>query len=68
MIVETVEEFQLRRCIDIIDKKAAEDELKLWQLKRIAGIREKDFEKIKDKILTYLSEKEGRGLYGKGNS
>ncbi len=68
MIVETVEEFQLRRCIDIIDKKAAENELKLWQLKRIAGIREEDFEKIKDKILTYLSEKEGRGLYGKGNS
>lgn len=68
MIVETIEEFQLRRCIDIIDKKATEDEFKSWQLKRIAGIREKDFEKIKDKILTYLSEKEGRGLYGKGNS
>ncbi|MEG0308346.1 MAG: TnsD family transposase [Clostridium sp.] len=68
VIVETVEEFQIRRCKKLIDKKIEDDDIKLWQLKRIAGIRDSDFEKIKDKILIYMYEKEGRGVCEKGSS
>lgn len=45
-ITETVEEFQIRRCKNIIDNKLQKDEeIKLWELQRLAGIRTKDLKK-----------------------
>jgi hypothetical protein len=64
-ILESVEQFQLRRCKKLIDNKIQNDqEIKLWQIQRLAGIRQDDFEKIKEVILKYISEKSTRGIYG----
>lgn len=50
-IIETVEEFQIRRCKKIIDDKLKnQEEIKLWKLQRIAGIRTKDFKKIREML------------------
>ncbi|URZ04698.1 TnsD family Tn7-like transposition protein [Clostridium felsineum] len=55
-VTETVEEFQLRRCIQIIDNKIKEDEnIKLWQLQRKAGIRTKAFNKLKKTLINYIN-------------
>lgn len=63
-IIETVENFQLRRCRNIIDAKLKDEEdIKLWKVQRDAGIRTKDFKKIKTKVLTYLDMKITRGKY-----
>lgn len=68
-VIETTEEFQVRRCKNIIDEKTKNDEeIKLWELKRAAGIRDVAFEKIKNEILDYINEKERWGNYGKGSS
>lgn len=68
-ITETVEEFQIRRCKNIIDNKLQKDkEIKLWEIQRLAGIRTKDFNKIKGKIVDYINIKNNRGIYEKGSS
>lgn len=55
-ITETVEEFQLRRCRQIIDNKIKEDEtIKLWELQRQAGIRTKTFNKLKETLINYIN-------------
>lgn len=65
-ITETVEQYQIRRCKTIIDDKKTNDEfLRLWEIQRIAGIRTKDFEIIKDIILSYINEIGDKGLYEK---
>lgn len=54
-ITETVEEFQIRRCKKIIDRKLKKsEEIRLWKIQRDAAIRGEDFEKIKEKILDYI--------------
>lgn len=66
-IFESVEEFQLRRCKKHIDSKIQDNqEIKLWQIQRLAGIRRDDFEKIKEAILKYITEKSTRGIYEQG--
>lgn len=46
-IIETVEEFQIRRCKKIIINKIDKNEpIKRWEIQRIAGIRSEAFEKI----------------------
>lgn len=53
--LESVKEFQLRRCKKIIDKKLSQNEpVKLWEIQRIAGIRARDFKTIKDKVIDYI--------------
>ncbi len=65
-ITETVEQYQIRRCKKIVDdKKTNEQLLRLWEIQRIAGIRTKDFEIIKDTILSYINEIGDKGLYEK---
>lgn len=57
-IVESVEEFQLRRCKLIIDKKVkSEDELRLWEVQRLAGIRTENFSTIKTSLEEYIDRR-----------
>ena len=68
-IIETVEEFQIRRCKKIIDDKLKnQEEIKLWKLQRIAGIRTKDFKKIREDALKYIDMKRSNGEYEESNS
>ncbi|BDB03255.1 TniQ family protein [Clostridium botulinum] len=68
-IIETVQDFQIRRCRKITDDKFKNEEnIKLWQIQRIAGIRTKDFEKIKVEILRYINMKDGRDKYGQSSN
>ncbi|MCY6957426.1 TnsD family transposase [Clostridium brassicae] len=68
-IIETVEEFQIRRCKKIIDTMYEKDEcIRLWEIQRSAGIRSKDFEKIKSYIIHYVNKKDKRDMYGKKGS
>lgn len=54
-IIETVEQFQLRRCKNIIDIKIRNDEnIRLWEIQRIAGIRTIAFEKLKIELEKYI--------------
>ena len=63
-IIETVEEFQIRRCKKIINNKLDKGEsIKLWEIQRIAGIRSEAFEKIKAMILQYIDLQNNRGIY-----
>lgn len=65
-IVETVEEFQVRRCKNIVDDKLEnKDNIKLWEIQKIAGVRNKDFEKIKEDIVRYIEVRDDRGIYEK---
>lgn len=58
-ITETVEQFQLRRCRAIIDKKLKlEEPIKLWQLQREAGIRTEAFQKLKEELENYIGMEE----------
>lgn len=57
-IVESVEEFQLRRSKLIVDKKVEdEEELRLWDVQRLAGIRTEVFSKIKINIEEYIDRR-----------
>lgn len=53
-----MEEFQLRRSKLIVDKKVKnEDELRLWEVQRLAGIRTEDFSKIKINLEEYIDRR-----------
>lgn len=68
-IIESVEEFQIRRCKKIIDDKFKDEEnIKLWEIQRIGGIRTKDFQKIREEILIYIDMKNNRGKYEESSS
>lgn len=61
-ITEAVEEFQIRRCKKIIDNAIKQQEqIKLWEIQRMAGIRGISFEKIKGTVEKYLIEKSSGG-------
>lgn len=54
-VVETIEEFQIRRCKGIINNKIGNKEhIKLWQIQRLAGIRSVEFKKLEKEILKYI--------------
>lgn len=54
-IIETVEEFQVRRCKVIINNKVDKGEpIRIWEIQRIAGIRSETFGKIKDRVLGFI--------------
>lgn len=68
-ITETVEGFQIRRCKNIIDDKFKnEEEIKLWKLQRIAGIRTNEFKKIEEEILKYIDMKRSNEIYEKSSN
>lgn len=63
-ITETVEEFQIRRCKKIInDKIDKSEDIRMWEIQRIAGIRSETFAKIKAPLLEYFLSKNIRGIY-----
>lgn len=56
-IIETVEEFQIRRCKKIVDYKLENGEdIKLWKIQRTAGIRKEMFRKVEVKLEKYIEE------------
>ncbi len=62
--IETVEEFQIRRCKKIINNKMDKGEpIKIWEIQRIAGIRSEAFKKIEVVILEYIDLQDNRGIY-----
>jgi len=62
--IETVEEFQIRRCKKIINNKIDKGEpIRIWEVQRIAGIRSEAFGKIKARILQYIDLQSNRGIY-----
>ncbi|AKA71488.1 TnsD family Tn7-like transposition protein [Clostridium scatologenes] len=55
-IAESVEQFQIRRCKQIIDNKLAEEQpIKLWEVQRKAGIRTKAFKKLTKELQEYIN-------------
>lgn len=65
-VCESIEEFQIRRAKAIIDKQivAEVENVKLWEIQRIAGIRSEYFKLIKVKLQKYLDEKQVGMDYG----
>jgi hypothetical protein len=63
-IIETVEEFQIRRCRRIIKNKMGKgEEIRLWEIQRIAGIRSQTFNNLKATLMTYIASQNYRGIY-----
>lgn len=61
-ILESVEEFQLRRCKKIIDNKIeSRDQIRLWEIQRLAGLRSESFKRLEEEILKYISQRNNRG-------
>ncbi|MFL0196116.1 TnsD family transposase [Clostridium sp. WILCCON 0269] len=55
-ITESVEQFQIRRCKQVIDKKLKEEEpIKLWEVQRKAAIRNEVFKKLTGKLQKYIN-------------
>lgn len=64
-VCESTEDFQLRRCTYVIDQLIEDEkELNLWKVQRIAAIRTNEFNKLKEKLIKYINEKELRGYNG----
>lgn len=63
-IVETVEEFQVRRCKRIIKSKFDKgEEIRLWEIQRIAGIRSNSFESLNPTIVKYINSQSNRRMH-----
>ncbi len=60
-ITESVEQFQIRRCYKIIDKMICDGEvpLNLWRIQRPAGLKSRDFQKIRPILEAYLLRERG---------
>lgn len=68
-IVETIEEFQIRKCKKIIDDKLENEEnITLSGIKWVSGIRTKHFEKIREEVLKYINMKKTQGKIDKQQS
>lgn len=54
-VCETIQEFQIRRCKNIIDNMNIIDyDIKIWKVQRAAGIRKNDFDIIRDVVAMYM--------------
>jgi hypothetical protein len=59
--LETIQQFQWRRCTRIIDQKLKQNEpIKLWEIQRLAGLKCTTFHDIKDDLLNYILSQEKR--------
>lgn len=55
-VTESVEQFQIRRCRQIIDNKIKEEQsIKFWEVQRKAGIRTEDFKKLTKELQKYIN-------------
>ncbi|GAA0322715.1 TnsD family Tn7-like transposition protein [Bacillus carboniphilus] len=58
-ITETVQQFQIRRCCKTIDKMLHEDDqVMLWKVQRLAGVKSHHFYEIKNCLEEYLQQKQ----------
>ncbi len=58
-IIESVEQFQIRRCCKVIDQMITMDEpVILWKVQRIAAVKTHHFHEIKPKLEEYLKRKQ----------
>lgn len=63
-IIETVQQFQIRRCKKLIDDKLKnQEDIILWKIQREAGIRTKDFKIIEEEVLKNNNIKNRGGKY-----
>ncbi len=63
-IIETVQQFQIRRCKKLIDDKLKnQEDIILWKIQREAGISTKDFKIIEEKVLKNNNIKNRGGKY-----
>lgn len=54
-VCETKQEFQIRRCKNIIDNmNIIDNDIKIWRVQRVAGIRKNDFDIIRDIVVRYI--------------
>mgnify|MGYP003407736141 CR=1 FL=1 len=59
-ITESVEEFQIRRCYKVIDEMIREEvDIRLWRVQRLAGVKSKDFKKIRPILEMYIEKEQG---------
>lgn len=57
-IVESVQDFQIRRCYKIIDNMLEENEsVLLWQVQKVGGLRSLSFNEIKGELESYIQVK-----------
>ncbi|OSA96709.1 UNVERIFIED_ORG: hypothetical protein B2H93_01695 [Clostridium botulinum] len=66
-VCESTQEFQIRRAKVAIDRQIVDkvENIKLWEIQRIAGIRSEHFKLIKVRLQKYLDEKHVGMDYGK---
>lgn len=63
-ILESVEEFQLRRCEKIIRNKMDKcEEIRLWEIQRMAGIRSEVFNNLKPNLIAFIDSQNYRSIY-----
>lgn len=68
-IIETVEEFQIRRCKYIIDDKLKnKEDIKLWQVQQKSGIGSSNFKNLKEEIIKYIDMKRSNIVYEKSSN
>lgn len=59
-ITESVEEFQIRRCYKVIDEMIREEvDIRLCRVQRLAGVKSKDFKKIRPILEMYIEKEQG---------
>ncbi|MGC4378316.1 TnsD family transposase [Fictibacillus sp. Mic-4] len=57
-ITESVQQFQIRRCIKVIDKMLLQEgQVLLWKVQRIAAVKSHHFHEIKPYLEDYLQQK-----------
>ncbi|NFG38427.1 hypothetical protein FDB30_16390 [Clostridium botulinum] len=67
---ESIEAFQIRRAKAVIDKQIAAqvENIRLWEIQRMAAIRSEHFKLIKVKLQKYLDEKQVGKDYGENKT
>ncbi|KIL74125.1 TnsD family Tn7-like transposition protein [Bacillus badius] len=57
-IIETVQQFQIRRCYRLIDQMMEQDQpIRTWEVQRIAAIRSSHFKEIQPQLEAYVQNK-----------
>jgi len=58
-VIETIQQFQIRRCSKIIDQMLQEQEtVRLWKVQRIGAVKSHHFHEIKTYLEAYMQKKE----------
>lgn len=69
-VCESTEVFEIRRAKAVIDKKIDSDieNIRMWEIQRIAGIRSEHFKNIKAELENYLDKKRREIDYGENKT